>query len=87
MTKYVVVSVRDQTADTFQLPFVTPNVGVAVRSFADAVQNPEPANPWNKHPEDFSLWLLGEFDDETGKITPVEKVQLGLAKEYVRVSS
>lgn len=39
----------------------------ALRSFADAVKN---NGFMSRHLADFSLWQLGEFDLDTGKITP-----------------
>lgn len=38
----------------------------AIRQFADAVNNKE--TKWNRHPEDYSLWFVGEFDTEKGTL-------------------
>ena len=52
---------------------------MAIRSFSDAVQDQDSA--FNKHPEDYSLWEIGEFDDQTGEIiyyTPHHALGTGL---------
>lgn len=38
----------------------------AIRQFADAVNDKQ--TKWNRHPEDYSLWSVGEFDTEKGII-------------------
>ena len=38
----------------------------AIRQFADAVANNE--TKWNRHPEDYSLWYIGEFDTSIGQL-------------------
>ena len=41
--------------------------GQAMRSFGDAVNNPE--HLFGQHPEHFTLYVLGEFDAAMGVIT------------------
>jgi len=43
-----------------------PSVGVAIRSFSDEVNRKDPENQLFNHPDDFDLYELGEFDDNTG---------------------
>ncbi|AXH77395.1 MAG: nonstructural protein [Microviridae sp.] len=66
--RHFVVSVRDSAADVYNRPFFVPHRNVAVRDFTDEVNREDPTNPLNKHPGDFDLYLLGEFDDNTGLI-------------------
>lgn len=61
----VMVAVRDSALDAFMRPFFVPTTGIAVRSFQDEVKNPD--SPMSKHPEDFALFELGTFDEDTGK--------------------
>lgn len=63
-----VCSVVDQKIETFGLPIFVPHTGAAVRSFTDEVRRQGDDNQLNKHPEDFDLFLLGEFDDQTGEL-------------------
>lgn len=38
----------------------------AMRQFSDAVNDKQ--TKWNRHPEDYSLWYVGEFDTSKGKL-------------------
>lgn len=70
---YAVVSVRDTMADAFGRPIFTQSVGVAIRSFSDEVNRVDVQNEMNKHPEDFELFELGTFDDNTGRFVLYDK--------------
>lgn len=64
-----VFSVFDTKLATFGRPWYELTEASAIRVFSDAVNdNSNQANQWFKHPEDFSLYLLGEFDDQLGTI-------------------
>lgn len=67
---YVVMSIRDNAVAAFNRPFFVQHVGMAVRSFKDEVNSAE--SPMAKHPEDFLLFELGTFDEETGKMQNLE---------------
>jgi hypothetical protein len=69
-----VVSVKDRAADVFVNPFTVPHRNVAIRDFTDQVNSAGADNPLNKHPDDFDLYLLGEFDDNTGMFSSPEGV-------------
>lgn len=61
-----VVSVKDRAADVFNRPFFVPHRNVAIRDFTDEVNRSAADNQLNKHSDDFDLYLLGQFDDNTG---------------------
>jgi len=63
---YKIFSVHDTKVQAFMPPFVMRSKGEAVRSFTDAVQ--DHSGTFCKHPEDYALWQLGEFDDQGGEI-------------------
>lgn len=67
-----VYSFYDSKAKTYHTPFFLKQDGQAIRAFLDLVNNPQ--TDIAKYPEDFSLFKLGQFDDETGCIYPDEKV-------------
>jgi len=76
-------SVFDSKAGVFAQPFFTHNNLTATREFADSVNNPE--SRFNKHPEDFTLFACGEYDDTKGLVIPLHTPQsLGLAAEFIR---
>jgi hypothetical protein len=61
-----IVAVKDRAADVFNRPFFVPHRNVAVRDFTDEVNRASADNALNKHPDDFDLYLLGQFDDSNG---------------------
>jgi hypothetical protein len=64
--KLVLCTVKDRAADAFGRPMFVSSVGVAIRSFSDEVNRKDPENQLFNHPDDFDLYELGEFDDNTG---------------------
>lgn len=68
--KYAVCAVKDRAIDAFNRPIYVPTIGVAIRSFTDEVnrKDSELAN----HPEDYDLYELGSWDDQTAIYTPNE---------------
>lgn len=63
--KQVVCAVRDSAVNAFIRPFFVPAVGAAMRGFADEVNRAD--SEMCKHPDDYELYELGSFDDETGR--------------------
>lgn len=66
----VAMSVRDLKAEAFGAPFFVQNIGIATRSFTDEVNREAPDNMYWKHADDFQLFEVGEFDDQTGTMKP-----------------
>lgn len=62
-----VVSVRDSKANAYGIPVCVPTVAAAVRSFSDQINGQD--STLTKHPQDFDLFVLGTFDDNTGIFT------------------
>lgn len=61
-----VFSVYDAAAEAFLEPFFAPTIEFALRSFRQAV-NTE-GHQFNKFPEDYTLFHLGEFQSDSGHI-------------------
>ena len=78
--KLNIYSIRDSKISAYSQPFYSHTNGSALRAFADHV-NDKTSAP-NKHPEDYELFHLGTFDDETGEITSVKPNFIGAANEY-----
>jgi hypothetical protein len=81
--KLIICSVRDSAADAFGRPFFMSSVGIAIRSFTDEVNNETPDNPLNKHPKDFALYELGEYDDNTAMIVCHDQPKLLIHADQV----
>lgn len=76
-------SVLDTKTNAYMQPFFAVTAGAAIRSFSDAIS--DQTTMLHKHPEDFHLFHIGAFDDETGSITPMDPVALGNAAQYKEV--
>lgn len=63
-----IFSIFDGKAQAYIQPFFLPTVGMAVRTFTDCVT--DPGHAFGKHPEDYTLFEIGEFDDHSGEIEP-----------------
>ena len=61
----VVISIKDSALDAFMQPWYVQTAAQAVRSFNQEVNNPE--SPMNRTPDDFDLYELGTFDENTGQ--------------------
>lgn len=59
-----VFSVRDNAVGAFLPPFYVRARGEAVRSFMEAVGDPQ--HQFAKNPDDYVMYFLGEFDDNAG---------------------
>lgn len=79
--KFEVMSVYDNKARIFLAPFTCVNISVAVRSFTEAANTPE-MMPC-KHPEDFMLFHIGRWDDDTGMTESLNPpINLGMAAHF-----
>lgn len=65
-----VYSVKD-VKGAFAAPFLALNDALAARNIKGFLKT-QKGHEWSLYPEDFELWLLGEFDEQTGIITPVK---------------
>ena len=81
---HFVVSVKDRAADVFNRPFIVPHRNVAIRDFTDEVNRSAGDNQLNKHPDDFDLYLLGEFNDSTGEFSISTPQVLVRAKDVIQ---
>lgn len=72
-----IFSVYDAKVEAYMQPFFSRSTGEAVRSFQDISSDPN--HMISKHPEDFFLYHLGTFDDQTSVIEYINPVSLGSA--------
>lgn len=78
---YQAYAIYDQKAHVFSQPFYAINKEVAGRQFA-IVAN-DPSSLIGKHPADFSLFVLGTFDDELGTFVNLPTPEnLGVALNF-----
>lgn len=80
----ILLAVRDQKANCFTQPFTAPSRAIALRSWTDQLNDPDNRkHDQVRHPEDFSLWILGEYDDNHGLISPKTPEQLAIASDLI----
>lgn len=82
MAKFKVLAVYDSKAESFGQPMTFRSRGEALRAF-QTVANDEQSSIC-KFPADFTLFEIGEYEEESGDLTmyPNGKVSLGLALEF-----
>lgn len=62
-----IFSIKDKIINTYKTPFYAINRNEAIRLVRNAASDTN--SLLHKNPEDFELYAVGIFDDETGKIT------------------
>lgn len=76
-----VFSVRDSKVGAYSDPMILRSTGEAIRVFTDSARNPK--STISQHPEDFSLHLIGEFDEIKGVMVPLPHVSFGTAQSFM----
>lgn len=76
-----VVSVFDAKSGVYMTPFVALTIGEAVRIFEDAVKDDKTL--LNKHPADFVLYHIADFDDVAGEYVSLQRHVIAQAVEFV----
>ena len=79
--KMKMYSIYDRCAAAYMRPFYTQRDDEAIRSFRDLALDAQ--HPVGQHPEDYSLFRIGEFDDNTGSVTGENPECLTRAHELV----
>ncbi len=69
-------TIRDSAAEAFMRPFFSQSKGAAIRSFSDLV-NGDDDHPVAQHPQDYTLFEIGSFDELKGEFTAHEPRSLG----------
>lgn len=64
-------SVNDIKARAFLLPFFLKYPEEAIRAFSDMIAKDDPPHPFYLHPEDYTLFQIGEFDEVCGILHPL----------------
>lgn len=63
-------AIRDAKAELFRQPFCKLTHGEAERDFKTLVNDEQ--SQVNKYPEDYDLYYLGVYDDNSGKLTTLD---------------
>jgi len=80
-SKQLCFTVYDSKAETYLPPFFVPSKGLAIRAFEDCVNSED--HHFGKHPADYTLFSLGEFDTDTAYFEPNGKISIGNGVEFL----
>lgn len=71
----------DSKTGAFGVPFFMHHVGAAVRAVSELAL--DRSTTVGRHPSDFVLYMLGEYDDATGVMSASAPQNLGLAASFL----
>lgn len=60
------ITIRDSAAGVYHAPIFVPALGLGERWFRDECSNPQ--TDLFKHVEDYELWLIGSYDNDTAEL-------------------
>lgn len=66
---HLLFSIYDTAAEFYSPPFHQKSKGLAIRAFGETAANKETSI--GLHPNDFTLFAIGTFDDSSGTIAPL----------------
>lgn len=81
MATLKVLAVRDRAVDSFGRPIFVLALGQGTRSFANEINSPQ--SEFNKNPEDFDLYHIGDYDDVSGTLYPCTPLMIAIGKDLV----
>lgn len=83
-----IFAVKDLAVQAYGLPFFVRSKGEALRSFQDEVNRKDGESAVAKHPEDYELYQLGTYNEETAEIegnNELKPVLVARAKDLLTV--
>ncbi len=76
-----IFTVYDEKAEAHMRPFFEQTKGTAYRAFEESCN--DPSTNFFKYPKDYTLYFIGQFDDNTCEIiTAMPPLALGKATEF-----
>lgn len=82
MPSKIICAVRDRAIDAYMQPIFCQAIGQAIRIFIDEVNRKE--SPMNSHPEDYDLYHIGEYDEDTGHLSAISPRQIAIGKDVFK---
>lgn len=81
--KLKIFTAYDSKVEAYLQPFFMRSTGEAIRAWTELANNSE--HLFCKHPADYTLFEIGEYDDTTGQVVPnMTFKNLGTALEFKR---
>lgn len=78
---YLLFAFRDNKLSLFLPPWASPNKAVAIRSVVQSLKGGD--SDLCKFPGDFNLFMIGDYDAESGAVSAVAPENMGLVSQYV----
>ncbi len=73
--------VYDSKANAYMQPWFLTQQAMAQRAFSDCVNDPD--HNFGRHPEDYTLFNIGEFNDQTAQVQWQPPKSCGNGLEYI----
>lgn len=80
--QYKVFAVLDSKASCYGMPVFFSNDAQAIRAFGDVVSREK--STFGEHPEDYTMYRVGSFDDNSGALTGEVPVFVAKALDFVK---
>lgn len=79
-----IYAIYDTASGAYMRPFFVHSDGQAIRAFSDIATDAN--HDIGKHPEDYTLYRIGTYDDQNGKLHPEDPSSLATAMALVAAS-
>lgn len=76
-----IFTIYDEKAKAYLPPFFLPESGQAIRSFSNCINSND--HQFSKNPEDYTLFTLGTFDDNSSILEPYALKSLGNGVQFI----
>ena len=80
--KHKMFVVFDSKANAYMQPWFLTTEGMAIRAFTDCINTKD--HNFARHPEDYTLFKIGEFDDQKADIQWQAPKSIGNGIEYLK---
>lgn len=80
MSNKYLVTIYDRAVEACGPVMTVHTRSEAIRTLRDAVNDPN--TMLHKHPTDYELWLIAEYNDTRGEIVMVPRETLGRAEDF-----
>jgi len=80
--KHQIFTIFDSKAHAYLVPFFLPENDMATRTFADCCN--DLTHQFGKHPEDYTLFNIGSWNDDKAKFLTSNPLSLGNGVEFLR---
>lgn len=78
---YILFVIKDRSVDAYVNLHCVRAEGQAIRQFQDAINDQQTGGSIHKHPDDYDLYRVGTYNDETGLVTPEQPSKVADGKQ------